>query len=387
MRGVPVARLFGIEIQVPLAWIFVLALVGALAAAQLKAVTPSLPEPASWILAALVALGFFASAVAHDLAHALVARRRGLTVGVVVVSFFGGAAPDEPSASTASDDLAIAIAGPVVSLAAGLALTAAALGLAGLGGALTEVAVSLLGVLGVLNLLLGGINLVPAYPLDGGRIVRDVAWRRAGDQRRGWAASARVGRLTAFVMLGAGAATAAGGDLTNGAFVALTGWFLFLSARSIAERVKVDALIGDLTIGDAMERDVPSVGPGLTIDTFAAQLLGEDSPTTVVPVLAEDGIVGVVGVGQVRGLRASAWATTRVEGVMVRPPRMRTLAPTESLLSGYERIRRARADGLPVIGPDGLIGMLTLRSIGAAVRARRESPAGIGANGKGGDRA
>lgn len=373
MRGVPVARLFGIEVQVPLAWVFVLALVGALAAAQLRDATPGLSETAQWILAALVALGFFASAVAHDLAHALVARRRGLSVSAVVVSFFGGAAPDEPTAGTPADDLAIAVAGPVVSLVVGSAFTAAALGLAAPAGPVGDVLAPLLGVLGVLNLLLGGINLVPAYPLDGGRIVRDIAWRRAGDQRRGWTVAALVGRLTAFVMLGAGAVTAALGDLTNGAFIALTGWFLFLSARAIAERVKVDALIGDLTIADAMERDLPSVGPGLTIDTFAAQLLGDGSPTTVVPVLGEDGLVGVIGVGQVRGLRASAWPTTRVEAVMLRPPRMRALAPAESLLSGYELIRRARADGLPVVGPDGLVGMLTLRSIGAAVRARRES--------------
>jgi CBS domain-containing protein len=235
--------------------------------------------------------------------------------------------------------------------------------------------VSLLGVVGVLNLLLGAVNLVPAYPLDGGRIVRDLAWRRSGVERTGWRAAARSGRYTAFVLLGSGLLVALAGDVTNGAFVALTGWFLFLSARAVLERVRVDELIGDLRVADALEKDVPSVGPGLTLDTFASQLLGGESTTTVVPVIHDRELLGIVGISQVRRVRERDWATTRVEAVMVRPPRLTTLTPETTLLSGFERIRRARADGLPVVGPDGLLGLLTLRSIGAIVRERMGRPA------------
>jgi Zn-dependent protease/CBS domain-containing protein len=318
--------------------------------------------------------------MAHDLAHAIVARRRGVDVRQIVVSFFGGAAPDEPSAATGKDDFVIALAGPVVSLVLGLGLGAAALGIitiattgSSLGGFIEPVpqAVgSFLGVVAVLNLLLGFVNLVPAYPLDGGRLVRDAGWWRTGDQRIGWAISARIGRLTALMLLGFGLLTAAIGDIGNGAFIALSGWFLYLSARAIRERLRIDELIGDLRVGDALERDVPSIGPGLTLDTLAQQVLGEETPTTVVPVMRDGELLGVVGVAQVRRVRPSQWPNTRVEEAMLKPPRLVTLAPDDTLLSGFERIRRARSDGLPVVGPEGLLGLLTLRSIGRIVSQR-----------------
>jgi Zn-dependent protease/CBS domain-containing protein len=379
VRGLPIARIAGVEVQVQIAWILVLALIAALARAQVAETTPGASEPVRWFLAALVALGFFASAIVHDVSHALMARRRGVNVQAVVVSFFGGAAPDEPAAARPADDLAIAAIGPAVSLVLGAILSLAAIGLAGLGGPIGAAAGPLLGVLGVLNLLLGGVNLVPAYPLDGGRLVRDLAWRRSGDERTGWRAAARSGRYTAFVLLGGGLIAMAAGDLTNGAFIALSGWFLFLSARAIKERVRVDELIGDLHVGDALERDAPTVRPGLTIDTFAEQLLGEESPTTVVPVMRDEELLGVVGIAQVRRVRRSDWPSTRVEDVMLKPPRLVTLSPEDTLLSGYERIRRVRADGLPVIGPDGLMGLLTLRSIGAIVRERMTPASGSAA--------
>ena len=374
MRGVPIMRIAGIEIQVQLAWILVLALIAALAMGQLQQAAPGLEEPVRWLLAGLVALGFFGSAVAHDLAHAIVARRRGVVVRSIVISFFGGAAPDEPAATKGRDDFAIAVIGPIVSLLLGLVLVVVGLAATAAGGAIGTAVAPLLWVIGVLNLLLGGVNLVPAYPLDGGRLVRDAAWWRSGDEKTGWRVAARIGRLTAIMLLLLGLLVAALGDLGNGAFIALSGWFLYLSARAIKERVRVDELIGDLRVSDALERDVPAVGPGLTLDTFADQLLGEETPTTVVPVMRDDELLGVVGVAQVRRIPQSRWTTTRVEDVMLKPPRLVTLAPDETLLSGFERIRRARSDGLPVIGPEGLVGLLTLRSIGAIVRERMGGP-------------
>jgi Zn-dependent protease/CBS domain-containing protein len=374
VRGIPIGRIAGVEIQVQVAWILVLALIAALALSQLQEVATAVAEPVRWLLAALVALGFFVSAVAHDLAHALVARSRGVTVRYILISFFGGAAPDEPSAKRPQDDFAIAVIGPAVSLLLGIVLAIAAYGSAALGGPVADAASPLLYVIAVLNLLLGGVNLVPAYPLDGGRLVRDAAWWRSGDEKVGWKVAARIGRLTAFMLLGLGLLWAAIGDTGNGAFIAISGWFLFLSARAIRERVRVDELIGDLHVEDAIERDVPSIGPGLTLDTFAQQLLGEETPTTVVPVMRDDELLGVVGVAQVRRIAESRWPATRVEDVMLKPPRLVMLAPGDTLLSGFERIRRARSDGLPVIGPDGLVGLLTLRSIGAIVRQRMGGP-------------
>jgi CBS domain-containing protein len=167
------------------------------------------------------------------------------------------------------------------------------------------------------------------------------------------------------------------GDFT-GAMVALTGWFLILSANAVRDRVRLDDLVGGHVVREAMEPDVPAVHPGLTVDTFAAQLLDRASPVTAVPVVQGDEVVGVLGIGQVRRLRPNAWASTRVEDVMVRPPRLAFLSPEEPLKGALERIQRAGLDGLPVLEDGRLAGVLTRRGIGSFVQSssgRRGIPA------------
>jgi Zn-dependent protease len=304
------------------------------------------------------------------MSHAILARRRGVEVKSIVISFFGGATPFDASSPDPGDDLAIAVAGPAVSIAIGGVLGIAAVALNASGGTVGLAGAQVLAVLAVLNLALGLVNVVPAYPLDGGRIVRAIAWRRTGDVKDGWRAAGTVGRFVGLAIIAIGLGVVLTGQLTNGAMIALSGWFLLLSARAIRERVKVDEMIGDLFVRDVMERDVPSVHPGLTVDTFAAQLLDGEVPTTAIPVLADDEVVGILGVRQVKGLRPDKWATTRVEDVMAKPPRLPVVGKDDSLVVAVERLQRSGLDGLPVVDDGRLVGVLTRRSIGLAVQAR-----------------
>jgi Zn-dependent protease/CBS domain-containing protein len=375
MIGVPVARLFGIEVRLQLGWILVVALVAVLAASQVAAVDPTVSSVVQWSLGAIVAAGFFASAVAHDLSHAVMARRRGIEVRAIVISFFGGATPLDPSSPDAGDDLAIAAVGPLLSVALGGVLGIAAVGLWQLGGSVALVAGQVVAVLGVLNLILGAVNLVPAYPLDGGRIVRAIAWRRRGSIRDGWLAAGTTGRMVGLLVIIAGLGILFAGDLPNGAMIALSGWFLLLSSRAIRERVKVDDMIGHLLVRDAMEHDTPTVHPGLTVDTFAGQLLDGEVPTTAIPVIEGDEVVGILGARQVQRLRPGAWATTRVEDVMARPPRLPIVEPGDGLVAAVEKLHRAGLDGLPVVEDGRLVGVLTRRSIGHAIQAQKSGRA------------
>jgi CBS domain-containing protein len=152
--------------------------------------------------------------------------------------------------------------------------------------------------------------------------------------------------------------------------IALTGWFLFLSARTISDRLKVDSLIGGLHVEDAMETSTLSVGPTLTVDTLASQLLDGESTMTAVPVVSEGDVVGLLGVRDIQRLQRRRWATTRVEEVMAKPPRLIMLSARDSLVTAIERLQRAGLDGLPVVDGTSLVGILTRRSIGQLLHER-----------------
>jgi Zn-dependent protease/predicted transcriptional regulator len=367
--GVPVARIFGIEIRVQLAWILPLALVSALAVDEIQTTQPNLEPLTAWGLGLMVAAAFFVSSVIHDLVHAVVARQRGIPVQAIAVSFFGGSTPLDPTAPEPSDDLAIAASGPLASLAIAGAAGVLALATGALGGDLGFLAIPLAALL-VLNALLGGINLVPAYPLDGGRIIRALAWRRTGSEQKGWRAAAASGRVSGVLAVAIGVLVLLNGSTTNGAMIALSGWFLILSARTIRDRVRVEELIGDAIVRDAMEPATVTVHANLTLDTFAAQLLDGESGTTAVPVTEGDDVVGLIGVRQVNRVRRDRWAQTRVADAMLTPPRLVMLSPDDPLPGAVAALQRANADGLPVLVDGNLAGLMTRATVGKLVSQR-----------------
>lgn len=370
MIGIPIARVLGIEIRVQLSWVVVLSLIAVIAVGQLTAIDPALEAVTSWILGGIVALGFFVSSVAHDLAHAVVARRRGVDVRAVVVTFFGGSTPLDPGSADPGDDAAIAASGPLVSITIGLVLLALTAWAFALGDAFSN-ATGVLSVLVFLNLVLGFVNLIPAYPLDGGRIVRDLVWRRSGSEQSGYRAASRSGQITGVLVIALGIAVLAVDPTFTGAMIAITGWFFILSANAVRDRIKVDELVGGHTVGEAMEPDPVTVTPNLTIDTFAAQLIDGESPMTSVPVVENDQVVGILGVAQVRRIPRARWTSTRVEAAMVKPPKLTFLSRDDGLKGALERIQQQGLDGLPVMEGGELVGVLTRRAAALFVRAKR----------------
>jgi Zn-dependent protease/predicted transcriptional regulator len=369
VSGWPVARLFGFEIRIHLSWILIGALVTVLVVNQLETNAPGLPMPLRWLTGAGIAVAFFLSVLAHELGHGIVARRRGLEVGPITVFFFGGSASFQLESDRPRDEAAVAIAGPAVSLVIGSVLAAVGLVLQASADETVRAAGLVSLVLASLNLILGAANLVPAYPLDGGRVVRAVFWARSGDEKRGARAAATSGRVVGWGLIGGGLAVMVSGNTLDGLLLGLSGWLLGSASRGIARRIAVQELIEDVRVGDVVDRAISTVSPQLTVDTFADRLF-EGGDGSALPVVRNDQVIGVIGGAQLRRLSRKAWATTRAEDVMVGPPSMSALAPGDSLWSALDRLRRTGLDGLPVMVDGGFVGLVTRQLVATAIQDR-----------------
>ncbi|HYO44439.1 MAG TPA: site-2 protease family protein [Candidatus Limnocylindrales bacterium] len=366
--GIAVARLFGIEIRVSFAWAFLVALVTLVGSQQAAISAPELGAIVHWIIGLVVALTFLATVIAHELAHALVGRRRGVPATVIQLGFIGGLAPLSIEASHPRDELIIALAGPLVSLVvAGLALPAAMVAGAG-GGVLTAVAGGVL-VVGGLNLVLAVLSMLPGMPLDGGRVVRALAWAGTRDRDRASSVAARVGRLLGFTLVGVGVALALANMISGGLLVLCLGWLLATGSSTLTKRLALERLLRGATVADATLRDVPRIGPNLTIDTFADRFEGENR-ISCLPVMEDDAVLGVIGIKRLQGLGRRKFAATRAADVMATPPAARFLGSGEDLWTAVEMMNRLGYDGLAVVDDGAFAGMVVRESIGELIMAR-----------------
>lgn len=381
MNGVPIARLFGIEIRLHLSWIFIVAIITATVGSQLAKLPPTadetpLPDATlAWAIGLAASLVFMLTVIAHELAHALVERHFGMKVTSISVHFIGSPAVVDVRAETPRAEAAIALAGPLTSLAIGLILVAVAFLTVLSASDAVGIVGDVLVIVGTLNLVLAGVSLVPAYPLDGGRVVRAIGWARAGDPRRGARLAAMVGRGIGWLLVAAGLAVILlgenGAGIPDGIMLGLIGWFLGASSRSVDRWVVMDGLIAGVRVEEAMEAEMDTISPQLTLDTFGQQVL-DGTLGPALPVLRAGELVGIVGALQLRTVPRRDWPMTRTSEVMVDLAKVPTIGPEESLTDGLERLRTSELDGLPVLVGTDLRGVLTRRSIAVALRARAD---------------
>jgi Zn-dependent protease len=371
MSGIAVARLFGIEIRLHVSWIFIIAIITVSVGGRLGAVQPDADTTIAWVIGALSSFGFLATVVAHELAHAVVSRRTGSEVTSITVHFVGSPAVVDVRATSPGAEAAVALAGPLTSLGLGVGLISVALlGIAVAHPAL-EVVADVLFIIGSLDLILAAISIVPAFPLDGARVVRAIVWARTGDERKGARAAGRVGRWVGLALIGGGLVIVLTGAIVDGAMVGLIGWFLGASARSVDRWLLLDGLITGVRVGEAMEAELETITPQLTLDTFARQVL-DGTLGPALPVVRDDVVVGIVGAGQLRAVPQRDWSSTRTVDVMVDVADLPPLAPDELLSDGLDRLRSSRLDGLPVLDGAALRGVLTRRSIAITLRAKAD---------------
>ncbi|MBW3612648.1 MAG: site-2 protease family protein [Chloroflexi bacterium] len=365
--GWKVGRLAGIEIAIHPSWLIIAFLITySLAVARFPEQFEGWSTALYWAVAAATAAFFFASVLAHELSHAIVARRFGLKVEGITLFIFGGATSIDSDSRTPREEALIAVAGPVTSLALGLLLM-------GVDFVVVQPHLgALIGWLGFINVLLGLFNLIPGFPMDGGRVLRAIIWKVRGDRLAATRNAATVGRFFAYGLIGLGVFLALSMDIFSGLWLALIGWFLSNAAEATAAQAGVERTLAGVRVRDALETEPPSVSPNETVaELVNARLLrGEDRAFLVRH--GDGGLAGIVTLTDVRRLAREQWDGARVTDVMTRYDELATTRPDVPLIDALKLLQERDVGQLPVVEDDGRnpIGMVSRRGILRLLEAR-----------------
>ncbi len=320
----------------------------------------------AYVLAGLAAaVVFFLGLLAHEVSHAVVAKRNGLGVTGITLWLFGGVAELRGEARTPGAELRIAGVGPLVSLIIGVFFGAIAmlLGLAGVQGLWLGV----MAWLGGINLLLAVFNILPAAPLDGGRLLRAAVWKATGDRTRATVVAARAGWVLGLALIGFGLFRFLTGAGVGGLWLALIGWFL-IGAASLEERqARVGSALRGIRVADVMTPQPQTASGEMTVADFVDNYLFAYRHTALP--LTEDGRpVGLVTLDRVRGVPSDARGSTTLESVACRSDELVLASPDEQLTDLLPRLSDC-ADGRALVVTDGrLVGIVSPSDISRAVQ-------------------
>jgi Zn-dependent protease len=335
---------------------------------------PGLPGAAYWSAAVVAVIVFYASLLAHEIGHALMARRLGVEVEGITLWLFGGVARLRGQAATAGTEAKIAVVGPIVSLALGAFFFGLTFAVQLAGG--PDLAGDVCFWLAATNVVLALFNLVPAFPLDGGRLLKSALWKRSGNRFAATRTAARVGRAFGFVLIAAGLLQLLLGDLVQGIWAVFLGWFLLGAARTEESQVMLGGALAGVRVGDVMTPE-PLVGPAwVTVDEF---LRSYAAPYryTVFPIRSFEGeLAGVVTLRNLTRVDADRRRAVRVSDVACPVEQVPTAAPAELLVDVLPRMGsscsegrvlvRDSADGkrlLGIVSPADVTRLLLLRGV------------------------
>jgi len=369
---VKLGRIAGISMGLHYSW-FIIALLIVLSLVQhFHAVAPQWSKAMGWMAAVITSLLFFAALLLHELAHSLLAKARGLRVRAITLFALGGVSQIESEASDAKSEFWIAIAGPITSVVIGLV----ALGTAWLTGwqPRSEPATPVISVLvwlGYINLLLAAFNMIPGYPLDGGRVLRAVIWWITSNADRSTKVAAEVGQFVAFMFILWGLIQFFSGVSFSGLWMAFIGWFLLDAARSSYVQVELMAGLRDRRVADIMDRDYVTVEGHLSLQDFVDAYVLRTGRRCFV-VVQNDQITGLITTHEIRQVARDSWPQTSVQSVMRPLAQLRTVAPDTPAIQALELMSREDINQLPVISDGHVRGVFSRGQVLRFLRTQAE---------------
>jgi len=360
-KSINLFRIFGFAIRIDPSWFIVAGLVTwQFATLALPFWAPGLPAATYWLTGVLAALGYFVSVVLHELSHSLVARRFGLEMRGITLFIFGGVAemPGEPP--TAQAEFLVAAAGPAASFALALACGAGYLASQGVG--LPAPVAAVCGLLGGLNAMLGLFNLVPAFPLDGGRMLRAVLWGWSGSLRRATRIAAGIGSGFGLVLVGLGLISTVRGSW-SGLWLVLVGFFVRNAAQSSYQQLLLRRALEGEPVSRFMQTDPVTVPRALSVLDLVQGYVYRYH-FKMFPVVDDGGrLLGCITTRKLRELPREEWDRQTVGAVAERCGPENTVRADTDAMQALATMSRTGASRLMVVDGDRLLGILALKDL------------------------
>lgn len=357
-RTIPLGRILGILIGLDPSWFLIFALVTwMLAASYFPNEFQGWPTAQYWIMGAVTALLFFASVLLHELGHSIVALRHKIPVNSITLFIFGGIAQLGGEPSSAAAELAIAAAGPATSLA-----LAAVFG--GLQLVLTDIAplAAAAKYLAYINGTLALFNLIPGFPLDGGRVFRAIVWAITHNLRRATEIAAAVGRVIAFGFILFGVWQVLRGNLANGLWIAFIGWFLDNAASGQVQQARLHDLLAGHTVSQAMSRSCSTASADLTLQELVDRHILGGGQRCLVLARGEE-VVGLLTLHNLRDVPKERWATVPASEAMTPLSQMKRIRPDVGIEAALEQMTADGVNQLPVMSDGRVEGMLSREDV------------------------
>ncbi len=373
-RGVyKIATIGGVDVKLHWSWLLIVLLMTfSLASSWFPARMPRESQATYWVLGLLASLLLFVSVLVHELAHSFVALARGMKVHDIVLYMFGGAASLESEPEKPADEFLVAVVGPLTSLGlAGLFLLFAVV-FTPQEGQVSYWAANLFAYLAVINLVLAVFNLIPGFPLDGGRVLRSIIWGVLRDYDRATRYAGIIGQLVAYGFISGGLYVAFFLDNWDGLWLAFIGWFLLNAAGQSVTGVRMREAVRGVRVAQVMEQSPPVVAPTYTIAHLLSQYILPRN-LRVLPVALDGRLVGIVTLSDIKDIPQDQWGMVTVSDVMTGGDQLRVARPSDRLEDVMDTLLDSEFDQLPVVDAQGaVVGILTRAHVLRWLKIREE---------------
>jgi Zn-dependent protease/CBS domain-containing protein len=365
-----IGRVWGFPIEIDVSWFIIFALVAwTLSAGYFPQLFPDAPASINWVTGVIASLLFFASVLVHELAHSYVAIRNGLDVGGITLFLFGGVSRITREPHSPELELKMSAAGPATSVLLGVLFWGLGYGARSIG--LSGHVVAAAGYLALINVILAIFNMVPGFPLDGGRVLRALLWRFTGSLERASRYASYSGQGFGYLLMVGGVLFILSGNLIGGVWFIFIGWFLVGAAQNAYQQVLLKRALSGIPIERIMQRDVPHLDPSLPLrDVVDDYLVRQDY--SAYPVMEGDQLVGILTIDEVRNVPRARWDAMTAGEAATPPDEHRVIDEREDAWEALMRMMQENARRLLVVRDGRLEGVVSRDGILQVVRTKMQ---------------